>query len=106
MRIELKRFERGAEISRKINDGMVKLAFFDVDLKNSELIHKVDEFSEESFNDNFIIKSGDWYVENGWVVGKNPEMCPGMIVSKKDFFGHVMVEITAKMVSPDRKSVV
>ena len=100
MRSELKRFERGAEISRKINEGILKLAFFDVDLKNSELIHNVSAFDEESFNDNFVIKSGEWYVENGWVLGKNPEMCPGMIVSKKDFFGHVMVEITAKMVSP------
>ena len=100
MRHELKRFERGAEISRKINDGTVKLAFFDVDLKNSELIHEVDEFDEKSFCDNFVIKSGEWYVEDGWVVGKNPEMCPGMIVSKKDFFGNVMVEISAKTVSP------
>ena len=100
MRKELKGFERGAEISRKIKDGTVKLAFFDVDLKASELIHKVDEFCEKSFNDNFVIKSGEWYVEDGWVVGKNPEMCPGMIVSKDDFFGCVMVEITAKMVSP------
>jgi hypothetical protein len=100
MRSELKRFERGAEISRKINEGMLKLAFFDVDLKNSVLIHKVDEFDEKTFDDNFVIKSGEWYVEDGWVVGKNPEMCPGMIVSRADFFGHVMVEITAKMVKP------
>lgn len=70
MRKELKGFERGAEISRKIKDGTVKLAFFDVDLKASELIHKVDEFCEKSFNDNFVIKSGEWYVEDGWVVGK------------------------------------
>ena len=100
MRRELKRFERGAEISRNINEGMLKLAFFDVDLKNSELIHKVDEFDQKTFEDNFVIKSGEWYVKDGWVVGKNPEMCPGMIVSKKDFFGCVMVEITAKMVAP------
>ena len=100
MRSELKRFERGAELSRKINEGMLKLAFFDVDLKNSVLIHKVDEFNEKTFEDNFVIKSGEWYVEDGWVVGKNPEMCPGMIVSRADFFGHVMVEITAKMVKP------
>ena len=100
MRRELKRFERGAEISRKIADGTVKLAFFDVYLKESELLHKVDEFDEKAFNENFVIKSGEWYVEDGWVVGKNPEMCPGMIVSEKDFFGHVMVEITAKTVSP------
>jgi len=100
MRKELKRFERGAEISKKIQDGALKLAFFDVDLKNSELLYEIDEFNKESFNENFVVKSGEWYTENGWAVGKNPEMCPGMIISKLDFFGDVMVEITAKTVAP------
>ncbi len=100
MRKELKRFERGAEINKVLDDGMVKLAFIDVDLKNSSLIHSVDEFDQQSFDENFIIKSGEWYIENGWVIGKNPKMCPGMIISKDNFFGNVMVEITAKMVSP------
>lgn len=100
MRKELKRFERSAEINKVIDDGMVKLAFVDVDFKNSTLIHSVDEFDQVSFEENFVIKSGEWYLEDGWVIGKNPKMCPGMIISKNDFFGNVMVEITAKMVAP------
>lgn len=100
MRKELKRFERRAEQSKEIKQGMLKLAFFDVDLKNSELVFAIDAFNKENFAENFEIKSGNWMVEDGWAVGKNPNMCPGMIVSKRDFFGNVMVEITAKMVAP------
>ena len=100
MRTSLKRFERHAEKSAALAEGMLKLAFFDVDLKNSELIFEQESFDEKSFDDTFVVKSGEWTTEDGWAVGKNPKMCPGMIVSKNDFFGNVMVEITAKMVAP------
>lgn len=96
---ELKKFERGAEKS-KFYDGILKLAFFDVDLKNSKLLKSVDSFDEKAFSENFIVKSGEWKVEEGWVVGKNPKMCPGMIISKENFFGNVMLEITVQMVPP------
>lgn len=100
MRTTLKRFERLAEKDKNIADGLLKLAFCDVDLKNSEIIFEKESFCQESFSEIFEIKSGEWTVEDGWAVGKNPKMCPGMIVSKADFFGDVMVEITAKMVAP------
>lgn len=79
---------------------MVKLAFYDVDLKHSRLLHRVDTFDEAALRENFTVKSGQWYTEDGWVVGKNPQMNPGMIVSNQDFYGNVMVQITAKMVAP------
>lgn len=95
---ELKKFERGAEKNR--NTDLLKLAFFDVDLKNSELLWSVDDFDDKVFDESFIVKSGEWQVEDGWVVGKNPKMCPGMIISKDDFFGNVMLELTVQMVPP------
>lgn len=95
---ELKRFERGAEKNK--NTDLLKLAFFDVDLKNSELLWSVDDFDDKVFNESFIVKSGEWHTEKGWVVGKNPKMCPGMIISKEDFFGNVMLELTVQMVPP------
>ena len=100
MRTQLKKYERGAECSDTIADGVLKLAWVDVDLKNSETLYSVTEFDNKTFADDFVIKSGEWGLENGWLVGKNPEMSPGMIVSKKDSFGDVMLEITAKMMAP------
>jgi len=100
MRTELKRFERGAEKERIIKEGMLKLVSYDVDLRESELVYEISSFDRAIFEESFIVKSGEWNVEEGWVVGKNPKMCPGMILSKRDFFGNVMLEITAKMMEP------
>ena len=100
MRTTLKPFERNAEKSRKIEDGILKLVSHDVDLKNSPVLLEQEYFDEESFARIFDVKTGEWTLEDGWAVGKNPKMNPSMIVSKDDFFGDVMVEITVKMVPP------
>ena len=100
MRKELKRFERSAEKSIKIPEGILPLVGYNVDFNKSEILFEKSEFTKEEFLENFEIKTGEWDVSDGWIVGKNPKMCPGMIVSKNDYFGNVMVEITAKMVEP------
>ncbi len=100
MRTQLKRYEAGAEKSPVIRDGVIKLVAYEVDLNASEVLLSIDDFTEKDLNEHFDIMTGEWYVEDGWVVGKNPKMCPGMIVSKEDFFGDVMLEITATMVAP------
>ena len=100
MRKVLKRYERGAEVNTNIEEGKLLLVGYDVDLKNSKLLLSVDEFDQETFDKYFSIKTGEWHIEDGWVVGKNPDMCPGMIVSKDDYCGTVMLEITAKMIKP------
>ncbi len=97
---KLKRFERGAENKQRCGEGILTLVGYDVDLKNSEVLLSLDEFDDKILNEHFDIKTGEWYTEDGWVVGKNPDMCPGMIVSRSDFFGEVMLSLTAKMVSP------
>lgn len=100
MKKALKRFERGAEVSTVIEDGKLYLVGHNVDFNKSEILLDEAEFTCESFERLFEVKTGEWSVEDGWVVGKNPKMCPGMIVSRDDYFGNVMVEITAKMVAP------
>ena len=94
----MKRFERGAETG--IEKDVLRLVGFDVDIRNSEILLSIDEFDDETLKRHFDIKSGTWQTENGWAVGKNPEMCPGMIVSKDDFTGNVMMTITAATVKP------
>ena len=100
MRRERKRFERGAEIERTIKEGILTLVGYEVDLKNSEVITEIAEFDDAILHSNFDVKSGEWSTEGGWVIGKNPDMCPGMIVSKADFCTNVMLTLTAKMVAP------
>ena len=100
MRKSIKRFERGADVCRDIPDGTLVLCGSEVYVNDSEVLYEVDEFTQEIFERDFDIKSGEWKVEDGWIIGKNPEMCPGMIVSKADYFGSVMLECTVKMIPP------
>ena len=100
MRCELKQYERGADFSKTIQEGTLHLAGVDVFLNDGETIYECSEFTEKGLSEDYDIKGGTWYVEDGWVVGKNPNCCPGMLVSKKDYCGHVLLEVTVKMVSP------
>jgi len=48
----------------------------------------------------FDIKGGKWYAKDGWIVGENPENCPGMIVSKDDYFGNVLLSFVGQVIAP------
>ena len=48
----------------------------------------------------FDIRGGEWQVRDGWLFGKNRENNPGMIISREDFFGDVLLELRAKTVLP------
>lgn len=56
--------------------------------------------SEEMLTQDFDIKTGSWSVQDGWIIGKNPLNNPGMIVSKADYFGNIMLEFTAATILP------
>lgn len=58
------------------------------------------EFTEEMLTKDFEIKGGNWYVLNGWLTGENRENNAGMIISKQDYFGDIMLEFDARTVLP------
>ncbi len=100
MRTQRKRFEYRADVQKNIDEGHLLLAGTDVFLNESETIYSQDEYTDEQMLKDFEIKGGTWYTKDGWVVGKNPDCCPGMIISKKDFFGNNMLEVTVRTVAP------
>ncbi|MBR3932282.1 MAG: hypothetical protein IKJ68_00025 [Clostridia bacterium] len=97
---KIKRYERDGKILTEEPKGVVMLAGTNLYLDESEVLYEKSEFTEADLHEAFDIKSGEWYVEDGWVVGKNPQMNPGMIVSKDDYFGDILLELKAKMVAP------
>ena len=105
MSYEIKRYERGAEKAREVPYGILRLVGTDVDLEHSQTMLAIPEFTQAQFEENFEVKTARWYVEDGWLVGKNPDMCPGMVVSKADFFGDVMLSATVKLVAPSTHDV-
>jgi hypothetical protein len=75
-------------------------------LMNKELLldqcpvlwHK--ELTEDVLREDFDVRSGQWRVEEGWLYGENRGNFPGMVISRKDFYGNVLLEFTANTVLP------
>lgn len=70
-----------------------------IDLENLEILYSR-PFSEESLAEDFDIRSGEWEIEDGWLVGRNPGNFPGMVISKADYFGPMMMEFDACTILP------
>ena len=97
---KIKRYERDAKVLKEEPAGVIMLAGTNLFLDESEILYEQSDFTKEKFEADFDIKSGEWYVEDGWVVGKNPNCNPGMIVSKANYCCDVLLELKAKMVAP------
>lgn len=57
-------------------------------------------FTEKSLAEDFEIKAGKWYVEEGWLVGENRTNFAAMVISKADYFGPILLEFDAQTILP------
>ena len=71
-----------------------KLYFEDMEILYNE------PFEKNTFERDFVIKSGRWYVEDGWLIGENRENFAAMTISKADYFGPVLMEFDAQTILP------
>ena len=63
-------------------------------------------FSNASFENDFEIKDGKWYVDDeGWLVGENPKSSAAMVMTKADYLGDVFVEVDAATVLPATRDI-
>jgi hypothetical protein len=56
--------------------------------------------SAESIASDFAVFGGEWKFEEGWLTGRNSGNFAGMIISRADFFGDVMLDFTARTLLP------
>lgn len=70
-----------------------------IDVDAMEILYER-PFTKETFEEDFEIKDGNWYVENGWLIGESRKNFASMAVMKKDFFGPVCLDFYAKVLSP------
>jgi len=70
-----------------------------IDPRRSTVLYD-DPVGEKMFLSDWKICGGEWKVEGEWITGRNPGNCPGMIVSRFDYPGDVMVEFDARTVPP------
>ncbi len=57
-------------------------------------------FTPESFAEDFQVRSGKWYVEDGWLIGENPDNSPGMAISRASYNDNVILDFTASTILP------
>ena len=62
-------------------------------------------FTPDVMESDFSVKTGEWVCKDGYLIGKNPENAPGMIVSKGEFHGNVMLDFYATTVLPSTHDV-
>ena len=70
-----------------------------VDLDSLETLYEM-TFEEAALRREFDVRGGSWTLEDGTLVGRNRENCPGMIISQQDFFGPVMLDFEARTIPP------
>lgn len=78
---------------------MLNIIKKEIDVEKSQLLFDA-PFTSENVEKDWNIYGGQWWVEDGWLTGKNPENCPGMIVCKTDFRGNVLLDFEARTVLP------
>jgi hypothetical protein len=71
----------------------------EIDIEKSPVLFN-DPVTPENFKTDWNTYNSQWWVEDGWLTGKNPENAPGMAILKEDFPGNVMVEFEARTVIP------
>lgn len=78
---------------------MLQLMHKTLDPESMEILYDK-PFTGISFVRDFEVKGGEWTVQDGWLVGRNPENAPGMVISKADYFGPVLMEFDCRTVLP------
>jgi hypothetical protein len=54
----------------------------------------------DNFNDHFITYNSRWSVEDGWIIGQNPDESAGMAVLKHSFPGNILLDFEAATILP------
>jgi hypothetical protein len=71
----------------------------EIDFVNSAILFD-EPISKGTFSSHWRVYSGEWWVEDGWLTGRNHGNFPGMVFVQGDFPGDVIVDFEARTVLP------
>ena len=89
---------------KPVNVSTIRLMKKEIDIPNSKILLD-DSATADNFSKYWEIKTGEWKFVDGWYEGKNADNSPGMIVSKENYFGDVMIEFEACNVLPSKHDI-
>ena len=73
--------------------------------ERAETLFEINDFNSQSISDLFDIKGGNWYSEDGWLIGENRECSAAMCVTRSTFTGDLLVEFDAATVAPATRDI-
>lgn len=62
-------------------------------------------FTSQCLEEDWVVRHAEWTCENGAFLGRNPRPAPGVIFSRAEFPGNVLVEFHAQTVLPSRHDI-
>ena len=71
----------------------------EIDLDRSPVLYDA-PLTAEGLAADWQVRGGEWCVEGKWLTGKNPDNAPGMVTSRRNFFGNVLLDFEARTVLP------
>lgn len=77
----------------------MKLMHKEIDIDNFEILYDV-PFTKESFERDFEVRDGNWYVEDSFLIGESRKNFASMAILKESFFGPVCLDFYAKVLEP------
>ena len=66
---------------------------------NMEILYQ-QSFTPESFARDFEVRDGNWYVEDGWLIGESRKNFASMALLKQSFYGPVCLDFYARVLEP------
>lgn len=77
----------------------VKLMHKIIDPDNMEILYN-EPFTPETFARDFEVRDGNWYVEDGWLIGESRKNFASMALLKQSIYGPVCLDFYAKVLEP------
>jgi hypothetical protein len=87
-----------------IPSGNLLLVSREIDVNGSGVLFD-EPVTRENIDALFEFHNSEWFVENGWLTGKNPDESAGMAIFRRDFPGNVMLEFDARTVLPSTRDI-
>ena len=57
-------------------------------------------FGSASLPTDWQVRGAEWNVDGEWLTGRNPANAPGMVTSRRNYFGNILLDFEARTVQP------
>ena len=78
---------------------MIRLMHKSIDPDTMPVLYDT-PFTPEAFSQDFEIRDGNWYVQDGWLIGESSRNFASMAIMRESFYGPVCLDFRARVLPP------